>query len=231
MNAAERRRFLFRAVLAGWGMLTVALLGCIGLLVTEMLRQKQDPLALAKEMAAPPPQPAGKTIEQPAAASEISLFFADAAARGLVPETGVIEMSEFTTENSRNAIEALIQGPKTGLAPILPPAAKLRGLYLLEEGELVVDFSMELEFEVKKIQSAALEILMFQGITHTLTQPGIQGRKQPPVKKVRFLIEGATPYESFPGHIDVAEPLVPDPQWAAHSNAARPADATAPDPG
>lgn len=225
MNAAERWGFFKRVVLAVWGMLTVVLLCCIVLLVVEMIRQKQDPLDLAKK-AVNEPLPLIAATEELAPKKEISLFFADAGAHGLVPETGTIEFSDFTVENCRNALEALIQGPQTSLTAILPSNTKIRGLYLLKNGELVVDFSMELEFEVKKIQSASLEALMFYGITQTLTQAGVKGEKEPAVTKVRFLIEGTTPHESFPGHIDVTAPIAADPQWVARAKSAGPAGST-----
>jgi len=214
MNAADRRDFLKNVLLAIWGMFTVVLLCCIVLLVVEMIRQKQDPLDLVKKSVEEPP-PTITTTEDPTPKKEISLFFADAGAQGLVPETQEIEFTNFTVENCRNALERLIQGPQTPLTPIIPSNTKIRGLYLLDDGELVVDFSMELEFEVKKIQSASLEALLVYGIAQTLTQAGVKGENEPAVTKVRFLIEGNTPHESFPGHIDVTAPITADPQWVA----------------
>ena len=230
MNAAERRGFFKSVVLAVWGMFTVVLLCCIVLLVVEMIRQKQDPLELAKK-AVNKPLPPITTTEEAAPKKEVSLFFADAGAQGLVPETRAIEFSELTVENCRNAIEALIQGSTTGLTAILPSSTKIRGLYLLEGGELVVDFSMELEYEVKKIQSASFEALLVQSITQTLMQAGVKGEKEAAVTKVRFLIEGTTPHESFPGHIDATAPITADPQWVAQAKPGDPAASTSPGQG
>jgi len=230
MNAAERRGFFKSVVLAVWGMFTVVLLCCIVLLVVEMIRQKQDPLDLAKKAVNKPLPPITST-EEVTPKKEVSLFFADAGAHGLVPETRAIEFSDLTVENCRNALEALIQGPQTPLTPILPSNTKIRGLYLLAGGELVVDFSMELEFEVKKIQSASLEALLVHGITQTLTQAGVKGEKEPAVTKVRFLIEGTTPHESFPGHIDATAPITADPQWITQTKSADPAASTSPGQG
>ena len=91
----------------------------------------------------------------------------------------------------------------------------MRSLYLLEGGELVMDFSIQLELEARKRKSASLEALMVYGIANTLTQPDVKGADEPAVSTVRFLIEGSAPRESFPAHVDLSGPVAPDTGWLA----------------
>ena len=66
----------------------------------------------------------------------------------------------------------------------------MRGIYLLEDGELVVDFSGEIVSEHLRFSSAAMECLMIYGVVNTLTQDALRGPEDLPVRRVRFLFEG-----------------------------------------
>jgi hypothetical protein len=216
MNAATRRAAVKRLLLVAWAMGTLILVFVVVLLASEMVRQGKDPLAPVKKPAAPPLPPPAREVSL-APSKEITLYFADAESRRLVPESCRIEPGDSTVENCRKALEALIRGPRDILTPIIPSSTKVRGLYLLEGGELVVDFSIDLEMDLKRIKSTSLEGLMFYGIANTLTQPALQGGKEPAVSKVRFLIDDSVPQESFPAHIDVSMPIGPDPRWIAQT--------------
>jgi len=109
----------------------------------------------------------------------------------------------------------LIQGPRDILTPILPAATKIRALYLLDSGELVIDFSRELQSEHARFKSASLESLMIYGVVNTLMQSVLQSKTDPPIRQVRFLVEGSPPQEVFPSHIDLSEPVKADPRWSA----------------
>lgn len=212
MKAATRRELFRRALFAAWGMATLVLVFCVILLVLEMVRKGQDPLALVKEQTdAAAPQPL--EISQPSPTQDITLYFATADGRMLAPEPYRIEYSDFTINNCRTALDALIRGPQGPLTPILPPSARVNGMYLLEDGELVINFSIELELADRKLKSASLEALMIYGIVNTLTQRALKGDKEGAVTKVRFLIGDSAPRESFPAHLDVSEPISPDPRW------------------
>lgn len=211
----ERPTLGRRALLALWGMVTVVLFFCVVLLLASMLKRGEDPLAavdLKRPMPAPAPSGEAMGLEP---TREITLYFAQPDAQRLAGEPVSVSISDSTTENCRRALEAIIQGPRSALAPIVPPSAKVRALYLLESGELVVDFSIELELDLKKRSSASLESLMVYGIVSALTQPALQGTPETPVKTVRFLIEGQPARETFPAHFDVSEPVAPNPEWVA----------------
>lgn len=223
MNAAERRVFFKRAALVVWGMATLVLVFVVALLVYTMMEQGQDPLALATQIK---PRPA--TERQASVArvrtKEVRLFFATAGGR-LRIETRPIEFSDSTALNCHKALEALILGPSgDALAAILPANAQIRAMYLLETGDLIVDFGQFQVGQQKSAWSASSEALMAYGVTNTLTQATLQGETGVPVKTVRFLFEGSAPPESFPAHLDLGAPLAPDSNWleAAVSQASSP---------
>ncbi len=221
MNRAWRRAMIRRTLLWIWAMATVALVACVGLLVRELMREGGDPLAIVKHeskaapSAAPPAVPSYATTTK-----EIVLYFADAEGKTLVAETARIETGDSTVENCRKALEALIRGPRDILTPILPASTRIRGMYLLEGGELVVDFSMEMANELKKVRSASLESLMVYGVVNTLAADALRGGKgEAGVSRVRFLIEGSAPHENFPAHLDLGGPVKPDSRWIAGNGA------------
>jgi len=214
MRPARHERLVRRALLAVWGMATVVLFFLVIILVWVLLGERQEPPASAPPATVAAPLPP-RSPENPVSSREIALYFADAEGLALLPETAQIEFSEYTVENCRKALEALIKGSHAGLTPVLPASVQLSSLFLLDGGELVVNFSMELETELKKCRSASLESLMVQSVVNTLMQPALQGADEASVKSVRFLIQNAPPRESFPAHIDVSQPIVNDARWVA----------------
>lgn len=207
MNGEKGREVVRTALTTLWGMVTLVLFFSVILLAYEMLSRGQDPLDFSFDT---PARTASSRDEAEATATrEILLYFTNAAGTGLAPERRRIEYTEDTAENCRNALEALIEGPQDILVPIISPASRLRGVYLLDGGELVVDFSRELE--AGHIKSTSAELLMVQGIVTTLSQPILRGRNGLAVKRVRFLFEGSPPQDTFPAHINLSEPVTP--QW------------------
>jgi len=191
-------------------MVTLVLVFCVGLLVYEMARQGQDPLALAKATVESDPQPQVEVAPEVGTQREVTLFFANADARSLVGEVHHIQYSDYTVDNCRRVLEQLIAGPRDILNPVVPSSVTIRGLYLLEDGTLVADMSGELVTDLPR--SAVAEALMAYGVTQTLCQSALVGEKQGPVKRVRFLVEGASPDEYLPGeprHLDLSAPWEP----------------------
>jgi sporulation and spore germination protein len=201
-------------------MATVVLLLVIALLVFQMLDRGETPFEAPDPLAA---NPALNGSDAPDA-REMRLFFADLDGHLLDSEPRRFISSEFTVENCREALLALIEGPRAERTPVLPPTAKVRALYLLDEGELVVDLSREVALELPR--SASAESLMAYGVTHTLTQPALRGSKEGLVSSVRFLIEGAPPEASFPGHghFDFNDAVSPVHDWIASTDEPLPSD-------
>jgi len=218
MNGPARRTEIMKRIFyAAWGLATVLLVFVVALLVFVLLRQEHAPVLPEQETspavpAAPPPEDFSNQAET----REIDLYFADNEGLRLAAEKAPIEFTEFTTENCRRAAEALIAGPQGDLGAIISPDTRVRGVYLMPDGELVVDFTLDLAMQVKKTASASLESLMIYGIVNTLAQDALKGVREPAVEKVRLLMEGST-REAFPVHVDVTEPFEPDLRWAAQA--------------
>ncbi|MBI1317833.1 MAG: hypothetical protein GC168_02655 [Candidatus Hydrogenedens sp.] len=218
-----RRDVVRNFVLSAWGLLTLVLLFAVMLLLNEMVKNGQDPLDSLRAASAPETQAQRKTA-RPATAlgeREIQLYFAEDQGRWLVPQPAVIEFSDSTVENCRTVIDLLIKGPNGGAgAPVMPPGVRTRALYLLDNGELVVDFSREMLTELGRRKSASIEAIMFNAICHTVAQRALQTRGEAAVRRVRFLIEGSAPGGNFPAHIDLREPLEPDAAWVGPAESA-----------
>lgn len=214
MSATHRNEILKRFMLSIWGIVTLILVFCIALLINEMIKSGQDPLnAFTNQNAqvtAKSTQNKPTTIRK---TQQILLYFASNDARTLVAEKQQIEFTDTLIENCRATLQNLIAGPQTNLTPILPPSTKIRGLYLLENGEMVIDFSRELISQHARTKSATLESLMIYGIVNTLTQTNLQQETANNIQSIRFLFEGAPPQENFPAHIDLSEPIEPNNEW------------------
>lgn len=211
MKEAERTRFFKRALLVLWATATLILLFSLILIVQDLMKQGYNPLP------APPGSPEKSNTPQPASASvnrNVSLYFADANALGLVREVRELRLGPFTQDNCRTIVEALIEGPRsTELTRVLPRTAKVRNVFLLDNGELVIDFSREIQTDTSRPKSANAESLMVFSIASTLAQPSTQGENDKPVRAVRLLFEGSPFPATFPEHLDFSQPFTPDPSW------------------
>jgi spore germination protein GerM len=214
MSWVDRQDILKKVMFSLWGMLTMVLLFCVILLVNEMMQRGQDPLAAVRPESVQAPaasQPGDE--DAPVEMQDVVLYFASQDGHSLAPEIRSLEKSNSTVENCRNALELLIQGPRDILLPVLPPNTGINAMYLLDDGELVVDFSRELQMEQSRFRSANSEALFVFAVVSSLTQKSLQVAGQPAVTRVRFLLEGTRPQETFPAHFDLSEALRPDPAW------------------
>lgn len=214
MSSGFRWSVTQKLALALWALATLVLLFVVILLVREIANSGRDPMNAFQvgEMqpeAAPPAQNRSSSI----GLQEIQLFFASADGRSLAPEKRALPFTESAVENCKTVLAALIAGPSAGGAPILPASVTVKSLFLRPEGELVINFSRELQSEHTRSSSAALEGLMVQGVVQTLSQNALQNPRDPKIRRVRFLIENGVPTEAFPSHIDLSDPVAPDGQW------------------
>ena len=205
-RATEPRDVMRAAFYALWGVLTLVLLFTAAYLFVRLSQTDRDLGAGAAQGAVVARGDDGIKTDRPL----VRLYFAHPSQLRLVAEDRPVALSGETRENCRAAILALLQGPAAGAAPILPPAARMRALYLLDTGELVVDFSRDID--APALHSAGAEWLAAQALAHTLTQPGLQGASDRPVTSVRLLYEGSPAEEGFPAHILLAGPVRPDPR-------------------
>lgn len=213
MNAAERQQFFQRALLIGWGMFTLVLIFCIVFLVAQMISQGKSPLDLAIFEEGGIPEEESAEAVATMQSVDVALYFAASDGRLLVPETRRIEYQDSLVENCHRVLDALIDGPRDILNPIMSRSTRIRGVYLMGDGELVVDFSKDLELEHPR--SASAESLFVYGVVQSLTQEALTDSEGNTVKKVRFVLEGSPPTEGFPAHIDLNDPIWPDAEWIA----------------
>lgn len=208
-NKINHREVFRSGLLAMWGLGTLVLLFSVILLVYELSRQEATPYGTASPQTNGRAPSLGETDSN--AMREVQLYFASPEGAALVAEPRRIEMGERVVENCRKILIALIEGPRDLLAPVVSPSTSVRGIYLLPDGELVVDFSRELE--TGHIRSATAELLLVHSIVTTLTQPVVTSRGGDRVSSVRFLFAGSPPTGVFPSHIDLSDPVTPDLNW------------------
>jgi hypothetical protein len=187
-------------------MLTVILILCVVLLVFEMMREGDSPFVL-DDSAATTVRGEGPGVEA-GATRDVTLYFADQERVLLARERRRIAHADSTVENCRIALQALLEGPRQTAAPTLAPGLRVRGLYLLPDGVLVIDFGRE--FEGAQPTGAATELLMVQSVVNTLIQPGLRAPDGVSPRAVRFLYEGSAAGEALAAHLDLSADITPD---------------------
>lgn len=218
MSEASRNRFFQRAILGAWAFITLVLAVVVFLLLNERTESTRAPqgttghTAANRGPAAPPPPRAGENERT------VRLYFALPDASGLMPETRPIAYGDSTVGNCRAALEAIIAGPRADLAPVLPPTASVRALFVLEGGRLIVDLSREVAQGLPR--STAAEALFVQSIAHTLSQPELRAADDTRISSVRVLIEGFPAENSFASHLDFSDFITPDPAWVQQAQPA-----------
>jgi hypothetical protein len=196
------------ALLSIWGMITLVLVFTVSLLMYEMYQQGQSPLALTLGTENTAPLPVETPPVQVETFHEVEIYFASRTTSTLLTEPHRLTLTGSTVENCRAAMSFLIDGPNLpALAPIVSNKTRIRAMYLLENGELVIDFSRDLE--AGHVRSASAELLMVDGIANTLFQPILKGKNDLGVRHIRFLFEGAAYQQTFPAHIDLTDPIRP----------------------
>ncbi len=203
----------FRKVgLAAWAMFTLILVFCVLLLANELMKSGKSPLDLSKISE----KENAVTAQGPSSSSQLTnipIYVVSADGAALVHESRSIPFGEYTVDNCRAALDELKKASQNiGCTPVLPQIAEYNALFLLPSGELVIDFKLTWQNAVPK--SASAESLMVYGVVNTLTQAVLKGASSDQVKTVRFLFEGEAPApDSFPQHLDLSQPIAPDPQW------------------
>lgn len=214
MSPIRGQSAVSKFLVAVWALGTMILLFVVLLLVRQMLNDGQDPLGAFRQ----PGQleSSGDAVPRPAAelgSRDVVLYFANNDATALAPLSIKVPFTDSTVDNCRAVMEQLIAGPPETHTAIMPDSTQIRGLYLLDDGELVVDLSREVISFHRQFKSASMEALMAYGIVNTLSQPGLQSRADPEVRSVRLLLEGSVAVDTFPAHMDWSAPLTPDARW------------------
>lgn len=221
MTTPGKTSALRKAGLAIWGMLTLILAFTAVLLAREMLsgpvrrHDSGEPASSGSPAALEANKPTYRKVD---------LYFASRDGRMLAPETREIGFSAYTVDNCRQALEELVLGPRGALTPIVSPKTEVYAVYLLGDGELVVNLSMDLLPSQQR--STSSEALMVYGMVNTLTQSILEGAQEGPVRTVRILVEGSPVDQSVLGtsHLDLSGAIAPEPQWFMASESSGNAD-------
>ncbi len=205
MNETNPKNILRIAMLSTWGMITLILVCVVGMLMFKMRQYEENVPQVDVATISPSSSSESETItDEPKKTVEVNLFFAASSETKLVPKIQRLALTQNTVDNCRIALDALIAGPSNkGLSPILSSQTRIRAMYLLENNELVIDFSRDIE--TGHIQSASSDMLLVQGIYKTLSQSALKGKNDRGVSSVRFLFEGSPYQGTFPAHYDLSD--------------------------
>jgi hypothetical protein len=202
MDPTAFRNSLF---LTAWGMITLILIVCVAFLVLEMRQQGYSISPLSKSPTFNESLPSSNLNEQ---IHQVNLYFGDLEKNGLVAEERHLKLSNDIVTNCRIVLEAIIEGPKQPMAPVLNQGVRLRAVYLEDSSNLVVDFSREIELE--RNSSPTSDWIMVQSLVNSVVQESIIGIGNDRIQSLRILVEGAVPYDNFPYHIDVSDAIKPE---------------------
>ncbi len=128
--------------------------------------------------------------------AELTLYFADEGAAGLVAEQRTVKI-ENLEELPSVVVQELIAGPKgNNLYPTIPPETRLLSLKV-EDGTAMVDFSQDII--TKHWGGSAGETMTLMSLVNSLTELSN-------IERVQILVEGEK-VDSLLGHWDTSQPL------------------------
>jgi amino acid transporter len=128
---------------------------------------------------------------------QVQLYFADANERFLVAEERYITKEKAMTDQARELVGALIEGPHTSLVRTLPEGVEIRDI-TVSKGTAYVDFSKKLR-DLHPGGSAS-ELTTIYSLTNTLAA-NIKG-----ITRTKILMEGKE-LQTIKGHIDTRNPF------------------------
>jgi spore germination protein GerM len=136
------------------------------------------------------------------AGEELNLWFASRQEDALVAEKRRVPSSQTPVERVKLVLQELIAGPKGQALPTVPAEAKVREVFIDDQGTAYVDFSEALS-QANRIGPWA-EMLTLRSIVQTVVA------NIPEIKRVQILIEGRGT-ETLAGYMDIRRPL--DTTW------------------
>lgn len=213
VSTAKNANMVRTGLMAVWGLATLVLLFSLVLLGYEFYRRgDRGATAMPDTPIFAPSHPSYSGANE----REIDLYFAAPDSLKLWPEARLIELTNDTVENCKRAFGELLMGPQSEAVPVLPASSALRAIYLLDSGELVVDFTRGVD--APEIASVSGELMFLRGVVATLAQPGLHAGNSRRVQRVRILFEGAPTSDRFPKHIVIGGAIAPESAWLATNN-------------
>jgi spore germination protein GerM len=142
--------------------------------------------------------------EMPVVKRAVHLYFGDRQGRYLSAEQRMVDQPADQALFARRLVQALIDGPMAGKSRTLPRDARLRALYRLPDGSVVVDF--DAEAFANHPGGIETELLSIYSIVNTLVL-NVTG-----IRSVKFLI-GGFEADTLAGHVELNEPFSADMMW------------------
>lgn len=127
-----------------------------------------------------------------------------------------IENGESYESTCRNVISAMKEHQSEMTLSPLPKDSTIRGIYLLDDGEVVIDLPSIIFKDIPLPKTALAEMLWVYSLVNTLLQEKLY--KDIKLSKLRILIEGSEPSLDFFGHIDITSPFSPDYSLVCNAN-------------
>ena len=136
---------------------------------------------------------------------DVTIYFADENATGLVPEKRRARLGVDTATDALTIMSELMRGPQSaGYYSTIPSDTRLLNAYALGN-TLVLDFTHELQ--TNHPGGSTGELLTVYSIVNTMTM-NLHG-----IRRVKILVEGEE-VETLAGHLDLSKALIPDAKWA-----------------
>jgi spore germination protein GerM len=129
---------------------------------------------------------------------ELTIWFASQQEDALVSERRRVPPSPTPADRAKASLQELIAGPSSDALRTVPGGAKVRELFIDDQGTAYVDFSEALSQAHPGGPWA--EMLTLRSIMQTLVA------NIPEIKRVQILIEGRE-VETLAGHLDIRRPL------------------------
>lgn len=190
-----------RALWISIALMTAVLMGGYYLIISERDRQ------LAVQQAESRTMDVDSTVLESRGSEEVvvQLYFYNGGSQPsdsqfLSERERTIYQSEDPVLMARQIISELFRGPEDASdgRSLFSEQARLRQLYLLEDGTVVVDLTHE---TVQEIQGIVSELAAIRSITRSLTA------NLESIRRVRFLVEGQ-PRPTLAGHISIQQPFM-----------------------
>ena len=133
-----------------------------------------------------------------------TLFYVSDTGSELVPVSAEVLYGATPAEQARRIVEAQVHAPPEGRVSAIPPATKVRAVYLSPRGEAYIDLSSEIVSAHSRgsLDEALVVFALVNAVTVNL----------PDVSAVQILVDGKE-VDTLVGHLDLRHPLKRSLEW------------------
>ena len=189
-----------RNIIIGLGLLLLALIVTCNLYIAE--RRHQQALKEAGQRRLDIESSVLERSGSPQFEAQLYFYHPGAVVPGpdfLVPEKRLVFHTEDPLLMTRQIVNDLLAGPTKEGLQVFSDQAKLRQVYLLDGGTVVVDLSKETAEQL--VGGITAELIALHSISRSLIESVSQ------IKSVKFLVDGQE-RPTFAGHVSIIEPFM-----------------------